>query len=196
MSRNSPREFELQVYDLHHWDFYRVDSDVRLGPREEVGDCVWRSIEENWVNEYPRVRVPTCLVGKQTLTVTCSIARYTVDSLLIPFKADQGPFPNRRTLRVQGGSKPYGELVADLENARGIKYSVEYRDPAEALKLMEEARQRGDEAGEMFWSIRTLPASGYGVADGVEKGKLDNGLFDFTPETPEETFQRYWGGQQ
>ncbi|KAK4501736.1 hypothetical protein PRZ48_007545 [Zasmidium cellare] len=124
------------------------------------------------------------------------IARYTVDSLLIPFKADDNAFPNRRTLRVQGGSKPYGELVADLEAARGIKYTVEYRDPAEALQLQEKARQGGDEAGEMFWSIRTLPASGYGVADGVEKGKLDNRLFNFTPETQTETLMRFWGGQK
>ncbi|KAF2172812.1 hypothetical protein M409DRAFT_16772 [Zasmidium cellare ATCC 36951] len=124
------------------------------------------------------------------------IARYTVDSLLIPFKADGGAFPNRRTIRAQGGSKPYGELVADLEEARGMKYSVEYRDRAEALKLQEQARQQGDEAGEMFWSIRTLPASGYGVADGVEEGKLDNDLFDFTPETQKETFERFWSGQK
>lgn len=145
--------------------------------------------------ENPNFKYTIFITEIFTEWTACSIAKYTVDSLLIPFKADQGPFPHRRTLRVQGGSKPYGELVAHLENARDIKCSVEYRDPAEALKFMEEARQRGDEAGEMFWSIRTLPASGYGVADGVEEGKLDNGLFDFTPETQEETFRRFWGAQ-
>lgn len=113
---------------------------------------------------------------------------------MIPFKEDSANFPGRRTLRVQGGSKPYEELVADLEAGRGgKKYKVEYRDPSEALELMEKARQQGDEAGEMFWSIRTLPASGYGVADGA--GSLDNGLFDFTPESQTETFKRYWAGQ-
>lgn len=61
---------------------------------------------------------------------------------------------------------------------------------------MEQSRQKGNDAGEMFWSIRTLPASGYGVADGVEEGKLDNDLFDFMPENQKETFQRFWGGQK
>ena len=116
--------------------------------------------------------------------------------MLIPFKEDGTVFPGRQTLRVQGGSKPYEDLVADLEAARGgAAYKIDYRDPSEAEKLGEEARQRGDEAGEMFWSIRTLPASGYGVADGVEVGKVDNERFDFTPETQTETFQRFWGGK-
>lgn len=131
---------------------------------------------------------------RHALLTNNSIARFTVQSLLIPFTENGGKhFPGRRTLRVQGGSKPYGELVADLEAARGVKYDVEYRDPAEALALMEKARQEGDEAGEMFWSIRTLPASGFGVADGKENGaKLDNELFDFTPETQTETHKRFW----
>jgi len=112
---------------------------------------------------------------------------------LIPFKPDaSGYFPGRRTLRVQGGSKPYGELVADLEAARGVKYKVEYKNPAEALENMEKARQMNDEAGEMYWSLCTLPASGFGVADGVEVGKLDNGLFDFEPENQLQTFERFW----
>lgn len=98
-------------------------------------------------------------------------------------------------LRVQGGSKPYGELVADLEAATGARYNVEYRDPTEANRLEEKARQEGDEAGEMFWSIRTLPASGFGVADGEEnKAQLDNALFEFKPETQRETFERFWKG--
>ena len=95
---------------------------------------------------------------------------------------------------MQGGSKPYNDLVADLEAARGgQKYDVRYKDPAEALKSMEEARQRGDEEKEMFWSIMTLPASGHGVADGVKEGSLDNELFGFVPESQEETFKRFWG---
>ena len=126
-----------------------------------------------------------------------SIARYTVESLLIPFKEDGEPFPGRRTLRVQGGSKPYRELVQDLEAARGgDKYKIDYRDPAEALASMEKSRQQGDEANEMFWSIITLAASGHGVADGVEKGKLDNQLFSFTPESQSETMKRFWGQQE
>lgn len=133
------------------------------------------------------------LVGNWRLTAS-SIARYTVQSLLLSFRENCGPnFPGRRVLRVQGGSKPYQELVADLEAVRGIQYYVEYRDPAEARELEEKARQEGDEAGEMHWSIRTLPASGFGVADGEEnKAKLNNDLFEFVPETQRETFQRVW----
>lgn len=76
-----------------------------------------------------------------------------------------------------------------------MKYDVEYRDVSEALENGEKARQNGSEEGEMFWSISTLPASGYGVADGVEGIKLNNDLFDIKWETQRETLDRMWGGK-
>jgi hypothetical protein len=43
----------------------------------------------------------------------------------------------------------------------------------------------------MMWSIRPLIGSGFGIADG-DGAKLDNDLFDFLPETLEETFKRVY----
>lgn len=131
-----------------------------------------------------------------TLTAS-SIVRATVQSLLIPFKADApSTFPGRRTFRIQGGKQPYKQLVADLHTARGgPKYAVEYRDPAEALDRMEEARKVGDEAEELFWSVRTLPASGHGMADGAEGAVIDNETFGLRFESQLETFRRMWASQ-
>lgn len=56
----------------------------------------------------------------------------------------------------------------------------------EAVAKEKQAKQIGDELGEVMWSIRPLVASGFGVADGAPGSKLDNGLFDFVLETMEE----------
>jgi hypothetical protein len=82
-------------------------------------------------------------------------------------------------------------LVDSLGTAKGVKYKVQYLPPSEAAAKEEEARQSGNELREMMWSIRPLVASGYGVADGIGTS-LDNGLFDFTPETMDETFKRVY----
>jgi hypothetical protein len=121
-----------------------------------------------------------------------SIAHYTVSSLLLPFKPTNPTNSSERTLRVCGSSQPFAALVAALSQARGRDYKVTYLDPAGAAEKQEQARLADDELGEVMWSIRPLAASGYGVADGT--GELDNGLFDFRPETVEETFQRVYAG--
>ncbi|KIV79332.1 hypothetical protein PV11_06898 [Exophiala sideris] len=110
------------------------------------------------------------------------IARYTVDSLRIPFEG-QG-----RTLRVQGWTGKLDDLIAELEIARVVKYAVTWVDVNEAKVKEEQARLKEDDLGEMMFSIKTLLASGHGVADGV--GRLDNHLFDFQPEIPRQTFAR------
>ena len=61
--------------------------------------------------------------------------------------------------------------------------------------LRKQIRKDGREEDEMHWSIRTLPASGFGVADGVVNGQLDNDLFDFVPETQAEALNRFWKSQ-
>jgi hypothetical protein len=40
----------------------------------------------------------------------------------------------------------------------------------------------------MMWSIQPLAANGFGIAD-RHGTTLDNGLFEFTPETLEHTFK-------
>ncbi|KIW31733.1 uncharacterized protein PV07_03331 [Cladophialophora immunda] len=115
------------------------------------------------------------------------IARYTIDSLRIPF---EGP---GRTLRVQGWTGKIEDLIRELEQVRGVKYEITWVDVSAAKELEEQARANEDDLSEMMYSIKPLLASGYGVADGV--GKLDNGLFDFKPETPRETFTRVFNTQ-
>ena len=119
-----------------------------------------------------------------------SIARYTVSSLLLPFQATAAS-GSERTIRVGGTSTTFQNLVDSLGIARGVKYKTQYLPPAEAAVKEEQARLVGDEHAEMMWSIKPLIASGFGVADGAG-AKLDNGLFDFTPETMNETFKRMY----
>jgi NmrA-like family len=133
-----------------------------------------------------------CLLTQIEADHLGSIARYTVESLLIPFKSTNPTNPSERTIRVCGSSQPFSTLVDALSKASGHEYKVAYLDPAGAAEKQEQARLAGDELGEMMWSIRPLVASGYGVADG--NGELDNRLFDWRPETVEETFQRVYAG--
>jgi hypothetical protein len=117
------------------------------------------------------------------------IARYTVDSFRMPWQG------SGRTLRVQGWTGKLEQLIEELEKARGSgqKYQISWLDVAEANQKEEQARTVGDDSSEMVYSIKTLLASGHGVADGV--GPLDNHLFDFQPETPRQTFERMFKGQ-
>lgn len=110
------------------------------------------------------------------------IARYTVESLRLPFDGAE------RTLRVQSWTGKVEELVAALEEAQGVQYTINYVDPQKAAEKEEEARLKADDLGEMMYSIKPLLASGYGVADAC--GPLDNEKFDFQPEQPLETFRR------
>ena len=132
---------------------------------------------------------PDASVG---VTSIPDVARYTVESLLIPFKSTSSTNPSERTTRVQGSAQPFSTLVDALGKARCRQYKVTYQDPVGAAGEQEKARLAGDELGEMMWSIRPLVASGYGIADG--NGELDNDLFGFWPETVEETFQRIYKG--
>jgi hypothetical protein len=119
-----------------------------------------------------------------------SIAHYTVSSLLIPFRPTTAS-GSERTIRVQGAKITFQALVDALGAAKGVKYETKYLPSEEAAAKEEEARLNGDEFAEMMWSIRPLIASGFGIADG-HGAKLDNGLFDFIPETIEETFKRVY----
>jgi hypothetical protein len=120
--------------------------------------------------------------GRVGVTSIPDIARYTVASILKPFEGTE------RTLRVQGWSGPLTKLVQALETARGCSYRVNYTDAEVARHKEEACRTRGDDVGEMMFSIKPLLASGFGIADGV--GPLDNHRFDFEPEQPETVFRR------
>ncbi len=91
---------------------------------------------------------------------------------------------------MTGTKTTHQEIVDALGSAKGIKYQVQYRDPAEAAENEEQARENGETSLEMQWSIRPLLASGYGVADGETGSNLDNHLFDFEPDSMDATFKR------
>lgn len=123
--------------------------------------------------------------GKRVgVTSIPDIARYTIDSLRVSF-AGHG-----RTVRVQGWTGKIEDLITELEQARGAKYQITWVDVDEAKRLEEQARVNEEDWPEMMYSIKTLLASGHGVADGV--GNLDAELITFKPETPRETFARVY----
>jgi hypothetical protein len=127
--------------------------------------------------------------GKRvSVTSIPDIAQYTVQSVFQSFTGSQ------RTLRVQGWTGTLDELIAILQDVRGHKYEVTYLDPKEAIDKQEEARLRGDDDSEMMYSIKTLLASGFGVADGA--GELNNKQFDFKPEHPRATLRRVFAKPQ
>jgi hypothetical protein len=129
----------------------------------------------------------------EILILNDSIANFTASSLLIPLRPTKASgSANGRTLRVQGSTCTFQGLVDALGAARRVKYETQYLDPTEVKEKEEQARLAGDEGAEMQCSIRPLIASRFGVADGEGKG-LDNAIFDFKPETLEETFKRVYG---
>ena len=103
----------------------------------------------------------------------------------MPFSAST----TEREIRVCGDSLTWKELVDALGKAQGAEYTHEYLDPSEAKRNANEARRRGEELEEMMWSVKPLAASGFGRVP----GRVDNELFDFTPETALQTFQRVYG---
>lgn len=113
-----------------------------------------------------------------------SIARYTVESILLPVDPDQ----SEREIKVAGERTTWQRLIDDLGAVQGVEYQCTYQSREEALTKQEEYRRSGDEASEMAWSLRTLIQSGSAVVP----GNLDNDKFSFVPETAKQTFQRIY----
>ncbi len=77
-------------------------------------------------------------------------------------------------------------LIDILGEIEGCKYESKYLPVEQALAEQEKAWKAEDEEGEIYWSLRTLGASG----DALVPGPLDNGRFDFQPESVRQTFER------
>lgn len=97
----------------------------------------------------------------------------------------------KREIRVVGESTAFQTLIDILGDIEGIKYEATYLPVAEALAEQDKARKAEDEQSEMFWSLRTLGASG----NATVPGPLDNDRFDFKPESVRETLQRAYGNK-
>ncbi|KAF7363001.1 NAD(P)-binding protein [Mycena venus] len=117
------------------------------------------------------------------VTALADIARYTVESVLLPFPEEQ----SRREIRVRGDQVTFKQLIALLEQIQGVKYQTKFFDPQEAAKKQEEARLCGDEEGELMWAGRTnIPAGRV-----IIPLPLDNEKFGFKPEPIKETLRRW-----
>ncbi|KAJ7887027.1 hypothetical protein B0H14DRAFT_2337976 [Mycena olivaceomarginata] len=120
------------------------------------------------------------------VTALADIARYTVESVLLPFPEGQ----SRREIRVRGDQVTFEQLIALLEEVQGMKYQAKFFDPQEAAEKQEEARLRGDEEGELMWAGRTnIPAGRV-----IIPLPLDNDKFGFKPEPIKETLRRWLKG--
>jgi hypothetical protein len=92
-------------------------------------------------------------------------------------------------MRVVGQEITFQGLIDALGEVEGQKYQTIYLPVTEALALQEKAQIAGDQDDEMFWSLRTLGASG----NAVVAGPWDNARFDLKTETVKETFERVFG---
>ncbi|KAI9690660.1 MAG: hypothetical protein M1820_009940 [Bogoriella megaspora] len=110
------------------------------------------------------------------------IARYTVMSVLLPFADGH----QKREVRVVGERTTFQGLIDILSEVEGEKYESTYLPIGEALAEQEKARKAEDETAELFWSLRTLGASGSATVP----GSLHNDLFDFKPESARDTLER------
>ncbi|KAF8195205.1 hypothetical protein K438DRAFT_1906563 [Mycena galopus ATCC 62051] len=115
------------------------------------------------------------LEAEISVTAMKDIVRYTVDSIFLPFPAGK----SRRDIRIRGDHLTWAQLIALLEEVQGVKYKATFIDPQEAANKQEEARQRGDEEGELMWAGKTLGPAGRVVIP----LPLDNDKFDFKPES-------------
>lgn len=171
---------EWSVLEFYGFDHEKLKVSVYGEPNAIVGVT---SIPEYVV--LPVLLFPDSFV--QIHTNKLSIARYTVASLLIPFKPTTAS-GSERTIRVEGERTIFQSLVDSLGAAKSVTYETVYLPVADAAAKQEVARLDGNEENEMMWSIRPLIASGFGTAGST----LDNELFDFAPETIQATFQRIY----
>lgn len=114
------------------------------------------------------------------------MAHYLVSSILLPL--DDPSVPGR-TLRLAGGSLTWKQLIDTLGEVQGVTYTHEYLNPKLAAQEEEKARLAGDVGAELGWSAKPLAATGT-----ASVGRpLDNGRFDFVPETARQTYERMYG---
>lgn len=119
------------------------------------------------------------------ITAIPDVARYIVQSLLLPFKGSE------RTIRVRGWNGTATELIEALEQARGVQYHVTWGDEKDMALKQEAARLVHDENLQLSYSAVPLLASGYSIVNGRGE-ELDVDKFDFEPETFPETLERMY----
>ncbi|KAJ7167087.1 hypothetical protein C8R46DRAFT_1176713 [Mycena filopes] len=122
------------------------------------------------------------------VTAMHDVCKFTVAAVLLPF---DNPNQSMRELRVSGDCLTWKALMALLEDVQGVKYDIEYLDPAVAAEKQEAARAEGDSEGELLWSGTALMANGRALLPEPS----DNQRFAFKPETAKETLVRMFGSK-
>jgi len=123
-----------------------------------------------------------------SLTALKDVARYIVESILLPFAPKQA---QKREIRVVGENIAWEKIVETLEEVYGVRYQVTCLPVELAAQKEEEARKKGDEEQEMLWSFIPFASSGFAIVP----GPLDNDKFSFKPESVRETFIRVIGSK-
>jgi hypothetical protein len=120
----------------------------------------------------------------EPLTAVADVARYVVESILLPKSPTQ-----ERQFRVPGGLYEWGHVIDELEKAQGAKYTRDFRLRQEAIDNARECEKKGNADGELAFSLKAI--MGDPNAQGVPK-PWDNEKFSFEPETLEATLKRFF----
>jgi len=136
-------------------------------------------VEKHTVTTYGR---PDAIVS---LTSTNDVARYTVESLLLPFPNQS----QQREIRVVGENLTWQAVVDTLGEVQGVRYETTYLSAELAAEKEADARKSGDEEKELTWSVIPFIASGTAIVP----GPLDNDKFSFKAETVKDVFTRLFG---
>lgn len=110
-----------------------------------------------------------------------STAKYTVDSILLPFEAGM----TERTLRVPNGNYTVREFIEVLSDLDNTQYETHVFSVSDARKQQESARLAGSTDLELAFSLKSLFSSPFMV---VPK-PWQNGIFKFKPKNLTEMIQ-------
>ena len=103
-----------------------------------------------------------------------------VASLLLPTTSQ------RREFRVAGEQTTFQDFIETLEAVQDVNYKVEYLDPEDATEKGMKAWKDWNLKPELMWSFKEFLATG-----GARfPGPLDNGKFEFEPESVETALRR------
>lgn len=120
----------------------------------------------------------------ESLTAVADVARYVVESILLPKSPTQ-----ERQFRVVGGQYAWGNLIDAVERAQGVTYKREFFPRQEAIDNAVACAKQGDTDGELGYSLKAI--MGDPEAETVPK-PWDNGKFSFEPQTLEDILDQFF----
>ncbi|KAK9234212.1 hypothetical protein V1525DRAFT_74211 [Lipomyces kononenkoae] len=124
------------------------------------------------------------LETERSFSSMADTAKYTVESILIPFEPGQ----HERTLKVPNGNWMVKDAIKLLGEVQGVQYTVNVNPLDEARQLQEKSRLSGDTTGELAFSLKSL----FGATYAAVPNPWDNDKFSFTPMTLKEMFVSFF----